>query len=101
MEYRYGISFPQKEIFEYIKKRAVEGLEKKLQDTEPDELRLIPQKFFTEEKKLLLKKHDEGILEIIDRLEYELFVVHEMGFDAYFLIVSDYISWAKKSGIPV
>lgn len=101
MEYRYGISFPQKEIFEYIKKRAVEGLEKKLQDTEPDELRLIPQKFFTEEKKLLLKQHDNRVLEIIDRLEYELFVVHEMGFDAYFLIVSDYISWAKKSGIPV
>jgi DNA polymerase-3 subunit alpha len=37
----------------------------------------------------------------IERLEYELVVVHEMGFDAYFLIVADYINWARKESIPV
>lgn len=35
------------------------------------------------------------------RLEYELGVIKEMGFPAYFLIVSDFINFAKKNGIPV
>ena len=36
-----------------------------------------------------------------DRLEYEISVIIEMGFAGYFLIVSDFIHYAKKSGIPV
>ncbi|MBT8372512.1 MAG: DNA polymerase III subunit alpha, partial [Deltaproteobacteria bacterium] len=36
-----------------------------------------------------------------DRLEYEISVIKEMGFAGYFLIVSDFIHYAKKSGIPV
>ncbi|MEN6441480.1 MAG: DNA polymerase III subunit alpha [Syntrophobacter sp.] len=35
------------------------------------------------------------------RLEYELRVIKEMGFAAYFLIVSDFITYAKDHGIPV
>ncbi|WP_456430919.1 DNA polymerase III subunit alpha [Thermosulfuriphilus sp.] len=35
------------------------------------------------------------------RLELELSVIKEMGFASYFLIVADFISWAKKKGIPV
>ncbi len=35
------------------------------------------------------------------RLDYELFVVSQMGYDEYFLIVSDFISYAKSNGIPV
>jgi DNA polymerase III alpha subunit len=42
-----------------------------------------------------------GWVTIAERLEYELVVVHEMGFDAYFLIVADYINWARKNDIPV
>jgi DNA polymerase-3 subunit alpha len=34
-----------------------------------------------------------------ERLEYELSVIHEMGFDGYFLIVWDFISWAKNNNI--
>ena len=37
----------------------------------------------------------------IERLEYELSVIDKMGFNAYFLIVSDFVSYAKGSGIPV
>jgi DNA polymerase-3 subunit alpha len=37
----------------------------------------------------------------IDRLELELGVINEMGFPGYFLIVADFIRWAKKNGIPV
>jgi len=36
-----------------------------------------------------------------ERLEYELGVIREMGFAGYFLIVQDFINWAKRRGIPV
>ncbi|XPV75993.1 MAG: DNA polymerase III subunit alpha [Desulfovibrio sp.] len=36
-----------------------------------------------------------------DRLDYELGVIDEMGFPAYFLIVQDFINWAKDNKIPV
>ncbi len=35
------------------------------------------------------------------RLEYELEIIERMGFPGYFLIVSDFIKWAKGNGIPV
>lgn len=36
-----------------------------------------------------------------DRLAYELQVIISMGFPGYFLIVQDFINWAKKQDIPV
>ncbi len=36
-----------------------------------------------------------------DRLQFECDVIAQMKFPGYFLIVSDFIKWAKKSGIPV
>jgi len=36
-----------------------------------------------------------------DRLKFELDVINKMGFPGYFLIVADFIKWAKKEGIPV
>ena len=39
--------------------------------------------------------------EVIERLDFELGVIGEMGFDAYFLIVWDYVKFAKDSGIAV
>ncbi len=35
------------------------------------------------------------------RLAYELDVIIQMGFPGYFLIVSDFITWSKRQGIPV
>ncbi|MDB6096225.1 MAG: dnaE [Francisellaceae bacterium] len=35
------------------------------------------------------------------RLQIELNVINPMGFAGYFLIVADFISWAKQNGIPV
>ena len=43
-------------------------------------------------KKLLSK-------EIVARAEFELNVIHNMGFDGYFLIVQDFINWGKDQGI--
>ncbi len=39
--------------------------------------------------------------EILDRLEYELKVIGQTGFASYFLIVHDFVSWAKQNGIVV
>src|SRR4051812_11251745 len=36
-----------------------------------------------------------------DRLDYEAGVIIDMGFAAYFLIVADFIKWAKERDIPV
>ena len=39
--------------------------------------------------------------EIKDRLEYELGVIIQMKFTGYFLIVADFVNWAKECDIPV
>ncbi len=36
-----------------------------------------------------------------ERLDFELGVIISMGFAGYFLIVADFIQWAKREGIPV
>ncbi len=36
-----------------------------------------------------------------ERLRFELGIIERMGFPGYFLIVSDFIKWAKEAGIPV
>ncbi|WP_447593054.1 DNA polymerase III subunit alpha [Aquipseudomonas campi] len=37
----------------------------------------------------------------IDRLNFELDIIIQMGFPGYFLIVMDFIQWAKSNGVPV
>ncbi len=68
---------------EYLRRLAIRGLSAKLEcgliaydDAHPEE-------------------------EYSDRLEYELSVIESMGYSDYFLIVSDYISFAKSKNIPV
>jgi len=39
--------------------------------------------------------------EYVDRLERELSVIDKKGFNGYFLIVQDYVNWARNKGIPV
>jgi len=47
-------------------------------------------------------KSKEKILEIYeDRLNHEINIINSMDYASYFLIVSDYIKWAKKNSIPV
>ena len=43
----------------------------------------------------------ENRTEYVSRLEYELSVIHSMGFDDYFLITWDFVSYAKCRGISV
>jgi DNA polymerase-3 subunit alpha len=37
----------------------------------------------------------------VERLGFELAIIERMGFGGYFLIVADFIQWAKRQGIPV
>ncbi len=39
--------------------------------------------------------------EYLNRIKYELSVIDTMGFNAYYLIVSDFVNYAKSKGIPV
>ena len=48
------------------------------------------------------RKHPEADRQAYQqRLDYEIGVIKDMGFAGYFLIVSDFIKYAKKNGIPV
>ena len=44
---------------------------------------------------------DEELKVYVDRLEYEVGIINQMGFPGYFLIVADFIKWAKEQDIPV
>jgi len=61
--------------FEYFKERCVKGLYKHYGEN--------PEK------------------EIVNRLKYELSVIKEMGYVDYYLIVWDFVNFAKTNGIPV
>ncbi|QZD95305.1 DNA polymerase III subunit alpha [Qipengyuania gelatinilytica] len=44
---------------------------------------------------------DEQLKVYVDRLDYEVGIINQMGFPGYFLIVADFIKWAKDHDIPV
>ena len=63
-----------------------------------------------EPRDMLRRIADEGLrarygdpppAEAVERLDFELGVIEEMGFSSYFLIVWDFINWAKQNGIAV
>jgi len=50
----------------------------------------------------LKRRYGDNIInEIKDRLEYELSVIKQTGFASYFLIVQDFVNWAKQNRIVV
>lgn len=60
------------------------------------------------EERLAVIFHDKSPEDIVaaripydERLQIELDVINNMGFPGYFLIVADFIQWAKQNGVPV
>ncbi len=56
------------------------------------------------EARLLLMPEEKRAAQRVvysERLELELTTINKMGFPGYFLIVADFIQWAKKNSIPV
>ena len=70
-----------------LTKLAKIGLENRLQN------------FIYKKNKNLSKNQINKIYE--DRLKHETNIINSMDYASYFLIVSDYIKWAKKNSIPV
>ena len=72
--------------------------------TEDDYLRLVSQQGLSERLQILfpsLEERDPELQVYWDRLDEELNIIIEMGFPGYFLIVMDFIQWAKDNKIPV
>jgi DNA polymerase-3 subunit alpha len=80
----------------------------------PDKRKPILPRFADDEVQELRRQANEGLqarLAVIPhsatpeayqaRLDFELDVIEKMGFPGYFLIVADFINWAKDQGIPV
>jgi len=101
LNWRYKVFIPRNIIFKLVQKLDKPWLNKKLTETSPEELKALSLTYYSEEKKNILSTLSQDLQDKIIRLEYELVVVHEMWFDAYFLIVSDYINWARDNDIPV
>ena len=69
----------------YFARRSREGLEERLTQlypTRPDDW-------------------DSRYAAYVARLDYEINTIIQMGFPGYFLIVMDFIQWAKNNGVPV
>ncbi len=65
----------------------------------------VSQDGLEERLEILLDKNDPEYAEkrkvYDERLTFELDIITQMGFPGYFLIVMDFIQWAKDNGIPV
>jgi len=67
----------------------------------------VPERYTNEEyfRKICMdgfrERYDNPPQEYIDRLEYEIGVISRMGYVNYYLIVWDFIRYAKEQGIPV
>ena len=70
-----------------LKKISVEGLKEKFRNF-----------FKIKESKL---EENELFKNYMNRLKHELQIIITMKYASYFLIVSDYIKWAKQNDIPV
>ncbi|RMC35253.1 DNA polymerase III subunit alpha [Paracoccus alkanivorans] len=53
------------------------------------------------EARLKVIPHAVPVEQYHERLEFELGIIEQMGFPGYFLIVADFIKWAKEREIPV
>ena len=51
--------------------------------------------------RLAIISHAAPVSEYEERLDFELKIIEQMGFPGYFLIVADFIKWAKEKDIPV
>ena len=71
----YKVEKEFKGIHEYLRKLVYDGLE---------------------------KRYPNGVEEkIVERVEYELKIINKMGYEEYFVVVWDFIDYAKKQKIPI
>ncbi|MDE2131064.1 MAG: DNA polymerase III subunit alpha, partial [Betaproteobacteria bacterium] len=71
-------------LADYFRAQSYQGLERRLQQLYPD-----------------ASRREAERPRYVERLEFELGTIAKMGFEGYFLIVADFINWAKDNGCPV
>ncbi|HEX5124103.1 MAG TPA: DNA polymerase III subunit alpha, partial [Rhodanobacteraceae bacterium] len=69
---------------DHLRAEAAGGLERRLAQLYPDPV-----------------ERERRRPEYLARLEFEAKTIVQMGFSGYFLIVADFINWAKSNGVPV
>ena len=69
---------------DYLTQQAEQGLARRLAQLFPD-----------------AAEREERRPEYAERLAFECKTIQQMGFPGYFLIVADFINWAKQNGVPV
>ena len=69
---------------DYFRQVSLEGLEERLQHLYPDTV-----------------ERERQRPTYVERLDFEINTILKMGFPGYFLIVADFINWAKNNGCPV
>ena len=69
---------------DYIRQRSYEGLDARLTQLYPD-----------------ATAREAKRPQYVERMEFELGTIVQMGFPGYFLIVADFINWAKNNDVPV
>ncbi len=86
-KYKYPVydTDPGKTLDDMVREQARAGLKERLAQREKEDGPLSEE---------LIKEYEE-------RLEYELDIIVKMGFSGYFLIVGDFIEYARNTGIPV
>ena len=82
-----SISISEKDPNEILEQFSYEGLNNKFKSV-----------FNIDSKNIA---NDKKYLEYKKRLDHEIRIIVKMNYSGYFLIVSDYIKWAKKNNIPV
>src|SRR5690606_34191737 len=70
---------------DYFRKVSLEGLEERFKVILPPDS----------------ENYEERRQVYLDRLKFELDIIIQMGFPGYFLVVMDFIKWAKSNGVPV
>lgn len=87
--------------------------DKAIQKISPEELKTLTKATYTSYKEAYIEQHKTftsdfskqeyhyPLAEYIERLEYELKVIKEMGYNTYMLVVSDFTTRAKENGIMV
>lgn len=82
----------------YMRKLAEDGLKEHLE-------KKFKKDFKTDDLSSLSDSDNEQMLKqkkiYFDQLDFEVNTIDNMGFSGYFLIVSDFIVWAKDNGVPV
>jgi DNA polymerase III subunit alpha len=71
-------------IEEHLRNEVLAGLEKRLEVLYPAQV-----------------ERDRERSRYVERCEFEIATIVKMGFPGYFLIVADFIGWAKNNGVPV